>query len=247
MAEQETTQEAKFVEPSWRRAAMSQSQRFQERVTLNFEHGVVVHATQNINSGSCLWDAALVLASHLSNSAVYPAGSWHGKKVCEIGAGCGVTGIVVAQLGADVILTELEDELVLLSKNVADNPINTSPFASEIGESHTGSAKPMEYFWGSDPSHLEGPFDVILAADCVYELQLFEMLVKALIDITGPKTKTFFCIEHRWSDVEKWWWQEVKKHFNVRLVPQEQHGQYQHPKIDIYELTRRVRIIAQPS
>jgi len=233
------------VEPAWRRAAMPQSQRFQEQVDISFAQDIVVHVTQNIDTGSCLWDAALVLGSYFANEQVFPGDYWHGKKVCEIGAGCGVTGIVVARLGADVVLTELEDELKLLQKNVDENPILPSYSSVKQAIPRTESIVAKEFFWGSDTSHLGGPFDVIIAADCVYELQLFDMLVKALVDITSPHTRAYFCIEHRWSDIEQWWWKEIKKHFNVRIIPQAQHGTYCHSKIDIYELRRKVYLMPQ--
>lgn len=233
-------QSGAFIEPDWRRAAMPQSRRFESPVTLKFDHNISVVASQSVDTGSALWDAAIVLASYFCSERSFPAGFWHGKKVCEIGAGCGVTGIVAAQLGADVVLTELEDELKLLEKNCLENPIFPSPSSVASGSPSSGSTTVKEFFWGNDASHLGIPFDVIIAADCVYELQLFDQLVKALTDITSPQTKAYFCIEHRWSDVEQWWWKEVKKHFNVRLIPQEQHGTMSHPKIDIYELKRKV-------
>lgn len=230
--------ETSFVEPSWRRAAMPQSKRFESPVEVEFDHGIKVLVTQGIDTGSCLWDAALVLASFFCS---FPSGFWHGKRVCEIGAGCGVTGIVAAQLGAEVVLTELEEELKLLETNVSQNPINLS----SMGESKKqGSTETKEFFWGSDPTHLGLPFDVIIAADCVYELQLFDQLAKALKDICSPQTKAYFCIEHRWSDIEQWWWKEVKKDFNVRIVPREEHGSMSHPKIDIYELKKKVMYTA---
>lgn len=228
------------TEPEWRRAAMPQALRFKSPSTLEFDHNISVQVTQSIDTGSALWDAAIVLASYFCSEKAFPPGFWHGKRVCEIGAGCGVTGIVAAQLGADVVLTELEDELKLLEKNRLDNPIAPSPFSDASTSPVTGSTTLKEFFWGTDASHLGIPFDAIIAADCVYELQLFDQLAKALVDIASPQTKAYFCIEHRWSDVEQWWWKEVKKHFNVRLIPQDQHGTMSHPKIDIYELKRKV-------
>lgn len=235
-----TEQAPTFVEPEWRRSAMPQSRRFESPISLKFDNEITVQVTQNIDTGSCLWDAAIVLASYFCSEKAFPAGFWHGKRVCEIGAGCGVTGIVAAQLGADVVLTELEDELKLLEKNQLDNPILPSPSSTASGSPSSGSTALKEFFWGNDASHLGIPFDIIIAADCVYELQLFDLLVKALVDIASPQTKAYFCIEHRWSDVEQWWWKEAKKYFNVRLIPQDQHGSMSHPKIDIYELKRKV-------
>lgn len=225
-------------EPEWRRAAMPQARRFQEHVDIKFDHDITVHATQSINTGSCLWDAAIVLGSLLTDVSVFPPGFWHGKRVCEIGAGCGVTGIVAAQLGAKVVLTELDFELKLLERNMNDNPVRPSPHVID-GSQTTGSTETKEFFWGNDPSDLGAPFDVVLAADCVYELQLFDLLAKALVDITDKNTVTYFCIEHRWTDIERWWWQEVGKHFSYRLLPKPAHSTYIHPKIDVYELKRK--------
>lgn len=219
---------------------MTQLERFKPDVDLTITPDIVVHATQNIDSGSCIWDASLVLASYFANPKRFSSDFWRGKRVLELGAGCGVTGIVMAHLGANVVLTELADELKLLQKNVDQNPIiATSDNSTENGK-HVGSVTTKEYFWGSDPSHLEGPFDIVIAADCVYELQLFDMLAKACSDVCSKDTKAYFCIEHRWSDVEGWWWKEVKKAFNVRLIPQSEHGDLHHPKIDIYELRKKV-------
>lgn len=226
-------------EPEWRRAAMPQSQRFATSVDLAFEHNIVVHATQNIDTGSCIWDAALVLGSYFCNERIFPPHFWPMKRVCEIGAGCGVTGIVVAQLGADVVLTELEEELKLLENNVRQNPIFPSPYSSLLHSTHVGSTQTKKYYWGTDPSHLNAPFDIVIAADCVYELQLFDELAKALVDISSDNTIAYFCIEHRWSDIEEWWWKAIKQHFTIRLVPHSDHGPYSHPTIDIYELRKK--------
>jgi hypothetical protein len=47
-------------------------------------------------------------------------------------------------------------------------------------------------------------------------------------------------IEHRWSDIERWFWEDVHKAgFRSNLIPRENHHHmYQHPKIDIYEVCR---------
>lgn len=53
-------------------------------------------------------------------------------------------------------------------------------------------------------------------------------------------TLTLLCIEHRWSDVEKWFFEAVTPFFHVRAVEREQHDPvYTHPRIDIYELRKK--------
>jgi predicted nicotinamide N-methyase len=99
---------------------------------------------------------SLVLAGYLANKKVYPSGLV-GKRVIEIGAGCGVTGIVAARLGADIIMTDLADEMDILDRNVSEN----------LSEGERTKARTVELFWGEDASHVAPPFDIVLGADVV--------------------------------------------------------------------------------
>lgn len=116
----------------------------------------------------------------------FPGSFWNGKRVCELGAGCGVTGIVASRLGADVVLTELGQEVDLVKENIDANfPLNDQ----SSWEPHVQARpKGLELYWGDDASHLKPPFDYILGADIVYEVQHFDLLVKALQDVTDEKT-----------------------------------------------------------
>jgi predicted nicotinamide N-methyase len=87
---------------------------------------------------------------------MYPEGL-KDKRVVEIGSGCGVTGIVASKLGADIIMTDLADEMDLLERNVAEN----------LTDEEKTRTKAVELFWGEDASHVNPPFDIVLGADVV--------------------------------------------------------------------------------
>ena len=59
--------------------------------------------------GFQLWPAAHAAAEYAMSRHAQSPGAWRGVRVLELGAGCGLTGLVFAALGADVTLTDLED------------------------------------------------------------------------------------------------------------------------------------------
>lgn len=64
--------------------------------------------------GAKVWSAALVLCQELTD---HPSQLVQGKQVLELGSGCGVCGILAAQLGAErVVLTDYADDVLELLK-----------------------------------------------------------------------------------------------------------------------------------
>ena len=83
--------------------------------------------------GSTIWDAAIVLAKYLERSPLIPSTtpsppSPQPFRVLELGAGTGIVGLAVARLmqsrkiPGEVVLTDKENVLPILQKNVDENP-----------------------------------------------------------------------------------------------------------------------------
>jgi len=71
------------------------------------------------DTGVVVWDAALVLAKYLELRKEDICG----KKIIELGSGTGVVGLAAATLGADVIVSDLEDNLQLMKQNISSNQV----------------------------------------------------------------------------------------------------------------------------
>ena len=191
---------------SWRREYMSHEQRF----VLPYNHAIekqtlVLEQTAFGPEGfaSTIWDSAIVLARYLEHRQ---SSSCH--SCVELGAGCGLPGIVLHALGAKaVLLTDLEDNLPLLQRNMDANC------------SHDGRARVEALRWGFPlPAQIEcgAPYDLIVATDVLYVLEAVVPLVETLVALSNEKTEIliaagrnrqhgddFFAAAAR--DASRWW------------------------------------------
>lgn len=105
--------------------------------------------------GCVVWTAAVALAMLTSLGRVRVGG----ESVLELGAGCGINGLVCAKVGArSVTLTEIDDSRILgnLEANVARN-------ADALGACAV-SVRALDW---RDPRGVAGRYSRILAADCI--------------------------------------------------------------------------------
>ncbi|XP_051892405.1 protein-lysine methyltransferase METTL21D isoform X2 [Pristis pectinata] len=138
--------------------------------------------------GCVVWDAALVLSKYLETSSFY-RDSLHvfsGKNVVELGSGTGVVGLMASALGANVIVTDLEELQDLLNINIKDNMHLV-----------TGSIQAKVLKWGETVKDLPSEPDYILVADCIYYEQSLEPLLRTMKDLSGNKTCIILCYEER--------------------------------------------------
>jgi predicted nicotinamide N-methyase len=110
---------------------------------------------------SVLWRSGLTLARELSNRPL------DGLRVVELGCGMGVPSLVASRAGASVLATDAWPEaLELLAENAGRNGL-------EIETAEVDWATP-------DKLVARGPFDLVLAADVLYERQSVAKLLRLL-------------------------------------------------------------------
>ena len=120
-----------------------------------------------------VWDAAVVLARHLA--AAGPPGWLRGRRVLELGAGCGLSGLVAWLQGAEVWLTEAADIVPITARNAAAARATVRAAGGHPAPDAGGGDPALvvcEYHWGEDLTSLDGgSFDMVIGSDIVYELQ----------------------------------------------------------------------------
>ncbi|XP_015231557.1 PREDICTED: protein-lysine methyltransferase METTL21D [Cyprinodon variegatus] len=188
--------------------------------------------------GCVVWDAAIVLAKYLETKQFYEPSTgvnmWCGRTVVELGAGTGVVGLMAATLGAQVIVTDLEDLQTLLSANIQEN--------QPLIKSGSISAKVLK--WGEDVSELLPHPHYILMADCIYYEQSISPLVETLKQLSGPETSIICCYEQRTEgvnpEVERRFFELLQQDFTCEKIPSDkQDPEFSSPDIHILHIQRK--------
>ncbi|KAI3896806.1 hypothetical protein MKW98_009659 [Papaver atlanticum] len=188
--------------------------------------------------GTTVWDASMVFVKFLERNCrkgrFCPA-KLKGKRVIELGAGCGVAGFGMAMLGCDVVTTDQIEVLPLLMRNVDRN--TSRILQSHLDSSSFGSMKAAELDWGNEEhiKAVEPPFDFIIGTDVVYAEHLLDPLLQTIFSLSGPKTTILLGYEIRNMVVHEQMLQMWKSNFEVKTVPRaKMDNKYQHPSIHLY-------------
>jgi predicted nicotinamide N-methyase len=113
-----------------------------------------------------VWRSGVALARELEGVAL------RGQRVVELGCGLGVPSLAAARAGAQVLAADVEPEaLELLGRNAAENGVHVETALADWAE----------------PSQLidRGPFDLVVAADVLYERSAVAPLLGLLPRLAG--------------------------------------------------------------
>ena len=131
-----------------------------------------------VSTGSTVWGGGVVLQRYIESLGT---DFWEGKRVIELGTGTGLGGISAARLGASVLATDRDGEVLQLAEtnaraNGAGERFGTSLL--EWGPAPTdGSA--------SEPAYAQ-PWDVVIGADLTYNREAWPLLVETLQRLQAP-------------------------------------------------------------
>lgn len=143
--------------------------KFVNEPVLDFPWGLSIVQDRTLGKGGHVWDGAYLLAEHLFASPPPPE-----ARVLELGAGTGLAGLAADKLGAHVLLTDGQDMIDLLERNIRRN--DSRARAAVLVWPST------DEYWHPKGSEADaGTFDLILAAECVAPIYDPRGLVAALL------------------------------------------------------------------
>ncbi|KAL3658765.1 hypothetical protein V7S43_016134 [Phytophthora oleae] len=148
-------------------------------------------------TASRVWEASRFLAEHLVRFASESPATFDvnaGQPVLELGSGCGLAGLVAASLGANVLLTDQQEALELLQRNIESNVAS----GSERRRLHVS-----EFVWGSDWTPPRPSYAYILVSDCInpiYGQESWRNLARSIYRFSDRETVTYLAHEARGED-----------------------------------------------
>mmetsp|Transcript_93453 Transcript_93453/g.136512 ORF Transcript_93453/g.136512 Transcript_93453/m.136512 type:complete len:228 (-) Transcript_93453:158-841(-) len=135
-------------------------------------------------------------------------------KVLEVGAGCGLLGLVLSHLGAQVVLTEAAEAMQILTSNVdkKQNSMNLPPAASaQALKVDWTSEADIKSLYDTNPSL----FDVIVGTDVIFNTTLVTPLLKLLHRVSHADTTVWLCMQQRCPDAHRMLIEEAPKYFEL--------------------------------
>jgi predicted nicotinamide N-methyase len=198
---------------------------------------VLAQRPSSHNHGHIVWEASIALLDYLASKPKDLAALASGLRVLELGAGCGLVGMALADAGARVVSTDLPSVVEHLKANVAANP----PLA---GAGKGGSITVLPYAWGDDVAPLldaaGGGFGLVVGTDVAYSGSLNPLLLQTACAIAtaseaaraaaGEKPTrcgVLFANEVRCEEAQRVFEEEAEARFagGVTRVPDKQVGE----------------------
>lgn len=203
-------------------------------------HDIVVKTQQQLGLTFKVWPAAIALCEYIVDHLdalslslrCQPqelphtgALSLQGIRTLELGSGPGLCGILAARLGSQSFLTDLPCALPNLAETIQKN-LSLESDNKETNKClflpFRGSAEARKLVWGDslpdwissmdEHTPKEQPlFDLVLATDCIYDQQLFPLLLRTIADLKAlshsrGKPITFLMANvRRWKNEERFW------------------------------------------
>ena len=214
--------------------------------------GLTLALAQDPNSGdlgTTVWDASIVAAKLFEKNerrGDFARARVTGARALELGAGAGgLAGLALAALGAHVTLTDVAPVLPLLRANAertmskAALAVSAPPWAAGAG-----AVTVAELDWSNQATWHPGgdtrPYDIVIAADCIYSETAVPAFLAALLAHSDRKTTILVANELRSHSVAAAFDAAITPHFTVRRVPRgRQHASYQHENIHLLLLKRK--------
>ena len=149
-----------------------------------------------------LWNCGRALAFMLPRLPEWTEGRFGGR-VLELGCGTGLVGTACWLRGArEVAMTDLPAALGLARANAAAN----------VGEAAGLRVAPLA--WGDPlPPALAGPWDVVVAADCLYDAAALPALLRTLAEAAGARTVVYLAYKRRVDEREAPFFAELERRF----------------------------------
>ena len=151
-----------------------------------------------VHTGGIVWETAFLLGLFLEHQQAFTTRALKkSHHVLEVGAGCGLLGMVLAAAGCDVVLTEHPIALANLQHNVARCCASVAERA-RVAELNWCEAKDVRAVRDAQRARSCPPtFDTIVGTDVVFSEQLVVPLLRSVHALASDHTTVWLCLQVR--------------------------------------------------
>lgn len=175
---------------------LANSDLFRYATTSGAEVEILQDRKTQAHTGGIVWETAFMLATYLEKTGISASTKDPNPTVLELGAGCGLLGIVLATSRCRVMLTEQPEALGNLQQNVKRN-------AAAFNKARAMVPTVMQLRWGcredmdavSESSLC--PFDLIVGTDVVYQSDFVEPMLSTMHAMADGRTVVWLCLQER--------------------------------------------------
>ena len=141
---------------------------------------LVFHTSQHASGhGDVVWASGEYLAARLlAHGSIFDV-AVGGLRVLELGAGTGLPSLAAVRAGADVVVTDNETPGAIFALAAS------ARWAAAAADDGGGAICVRSLAWGA-PAR-EGPFDVVLLADCIYDPESHAPLLATLASVFAER------------------------------------------------------------
>ncbi|XP_021833394.1 protein-lysine methyltransferase C42C1.13-like [Prunus avium] len=196
----------------------------------------------SLHVGTSVWPCSLVLVKFAerwappSPDAQNPYANlldFHGKRVVELGAGCGAAGMGLYLLGlTDIVLTDIPAVMPALKHNLKRN----KPVLGKM-------VKHAIVHWNKaadQAKSLSPPYDVVVATDVVYIEETVGPLVSTMEALVKDDGVVLLGYQLRSPEAHQLFWEMCERVFVIEKVPhQDLHPDYAYEEADVFVLRKK--------
>ena len=171
---------------------------------------IKIHEDLDAGLGGTLFDGSVLLCKYIETIVSSSSNLlFENKNVIELGAGCGLPGLFMGHLNANVCLTDIQNSVDLLQENVDLNELNKNVQVKLLDWTQTHL---LDDFKNQN-------YDYILAADTVYDVDLVDPFLNVLTLLCKETTKIFLSLpQPRIPKATKDFFEKARKKFDFEKI-----------------------------
>ena len=181
-------------------------------VSYGISSKIKLYVDMTIGLGGDKWPAAELFITFITDNRwkAFFENLFNDKRIIELGAGTGLGGMVIDKEfnPKEIIVSDIGDHVKHMKYNIQLNDLTR--------------CKSIELDWHSNNDNTTDAYDIIVALECVYKDELFEIFIKTMDALSNNDTVIFLGLTRNFQNGKQVFWEILKRYdFQYIMIPQD--------------------------